>query len=210
MVLKGFSYYLLKGGTGISPVAETGFSHTLTAYKIVGQFFGLSYKKISGNNQVKDFRISNIQFNARMLSSEVAQSLKSYDIFQTLGSGSLSVTAMFDCWGKVNTSFHGLGEDDTASTGPRYLRGYYLLGGGTEPRYLRGYYLLGGGMDQCHMEITPEHTMTPQHNGEIVGQRYSRQGPAKIVNLPGKYINNTGLKYTAKKYRFIGDISALT
>ena len=46
----------------LAPVAETGFSHRLTAYKIVGHFFGLSYRKISGNNQVKNrfFRISNI------------------------------------------------------------------------------------------------------------------------------------------------------
>ena len=29
---------------GIAPVAETGFSHRLTAYKIVGHFFGLSYR----------------------------------------------------------------------------------------------------------------------------------------------------------------------
>ena len=79
-----------------------------------------------------------------MLSSEVAQSLKIYDIFRTFGSGSLSVTAMLDCPGKANTPFYGLGEDDTSSTGPRYLRGYYLL---------------GGGMDQCHMEITPEHNI---------------------------------------------------
>ena len=43
-------------------MAETGFSHRLTAYKIVGHFFGLSYRKISGSNQVKNslFRISNI------------------------------------------------------------------------------------------------------------------------------------------------------
>ena len=46
----------------VAPVAETGFSHRLTAYKIVGHFFGLSYRKISGHNQVKNifFRISNI------------------------------------------------------------------------------------------------------------------------------------------------------
>ena len=37
------------------------------------------------------------------------------DIFHTLGSGSLSVTAMLDFSGKANTSIHGLGEDDTAT-----------------------------------------------------------------------------------------------
>ena len=36
----------------LTPVA--GFSHRLTAYKIVGHFFGLSYRKISGSNQVKN------------------------------------------------------------------------------------------------------------------------------------------------------------
>ena len=43
-------------------MAETGFSHRLTAYKILGLFFRLSYRKISWSNQVKNsfFRISNI------------------------------------------------------------------------------------------------------------------------------------------------------
>ena len=46
----------------LAPVAETGFSHRLTAYKIVEHFFGLSNRKISGSNQVENsfFRISNI------------------------------------------------------------------------------------------------------------------------------------------------------
>ena len=46
----------------LDPVAETGFSHRLTAYRIVGHFSGLSYRKISGNNQVENsfIRISNI------------------------------------------------------------------------------------------------------------------------------------------------------
>ena len=37
------------------------------------------------------------------------------DIFRTLRSGSLSVTAILDFSGKANTSIHGLGEDDTAT-----------------------------------------------------------------------------------------------
>ena len=43
-------------------MAETGFSHRLTAYKIVGHVFELSYRKISGSNQVKNrlYIISNI------------------------------------------------------------------------------------------------------------------------------------------------------
>ena len=54
------------------------------------------------------------QLHARMLSSEVAQSLKSYGNFRTLGTRSLSVTAMLSFSGKANTSIHGLGVDDTA------------------------------------------------------------------------------------------------
>ena len=51
----------LRGDT-VAPVAETGFSHRLTAYKFVGHFFGLSYLNISANNQVEIlfFRFSNI------------------------------------------------------------------------------------------------------------------------------------------------------
>ena len=37
-----------------APVAETGFSHRLTAYKIVGHFFGLSYLYISRHNEVEN------------------------------------------------------------------------------------------------------------------------------------------------------------
>ena len=48
------------------------------------------------------------------LSSEVAQTIM--DIFRTLGSRSLSVTAVLDFSGNANTSIHGLGEDDTATT----------------------------------------------------------------------------------------------
>ena len=55
------------------------------------------------------------QFHARMLSSEVAQSLKSYRHFRTLRPGSLLVTAMLYFSGKTNTSIHGLGEDVMAS-----------------------------------------------------------------------------------------------
>ena len=46
----------------IAPVAETGFSHGFTAYKIVGHFFALSYRKISGSNRVNNvfIRISNM------------------------------------------------------------------------------------------------------------------------------------------------------
>ena len=73
----------------LAPVAETGFSHKLTAYKIVGHFFGLSYRKISGSNQVKNRFLESVtfQFHVRMLSSVVAQSLKSYEHFSDLGVG---------------------------------------------------------------------------------------------------------------------------
>ena len=39
---------------------------------------------------------------------------KIMEIFRTLGSESLSVTAVLDFSDKANTSIHGLGEDDTA------------------------------------------------------------------------------------------------
>ena len=41
-------------------MAKTSFSHILTAYKVVGHFFGQSYLNISWNNQVGNtfFRIS--------------------------------------------------------------------------------------------------------------------------------------------------------
>ena len=40
---------------------------------------------------------------------------KVMNIFQTPGSGSLSVTAMLDFSGKANSPIHGLGEDDLAN-----------------------------------------------------------------------------------------------
>ena len=43
----------------LAQVAEIGFSHRLTAYKIVGHFFGLSYRKISLNNQVENSKYIN-------------------------------------------------------------------------------------------------------------------------------------------------------
>ena len=42
-------------------------------------------------------------------------------IFRTVGSGSLSVTAMLGFLGKANTSIHGVGEDDTATLERRFL-----------------------------------------------------------------------------------------
>ena len=68
-------------------MCETGLSHRLTEYKIVGHFHGLPYLKISGNNQVKNIFLESVtfQFHARMRSSEVAQSLKSYGHFSDHG-----------------------------------------------------------------------------------------------------------------------------
>ena len=94
----------------LSLVAETGFSHRSTAYKIVGHFFGLSYRKISGSNQGKFF-LESVTFHvhAHMLSTEVAQSLKSYGHFSDLEVGvALSHRHV------IFSSIHGLGEDDTA------------------------------------------------------------------------------------------------
>ena len=75
------------GEYDLASVAETGFSHWLTAYKIVAHFFGLWYLNISGNNQVENsFFIESVTFqlHVRMLSSEVAQSLKGYGLFLDL------------------------------------------------------------------------------------------------------------------------------
>ena len=109
-----------RSGVRLAPVAETGFSHRLNAYKIVGHFLGLSCLNISGNNQVENIFLESVtfQFHTRKLSSEAAKSLKSYGHFLTLGSRSLSVTAMllFSC--EANTSIHGLEKDDTASVRP--------------------------------------------------------------------------------------------
>ena len=44
------------------PVGETVLSHILTAYKIVGHFYGLSYLKISGNNQVENIFLESVTF----------------------------------------------------------------------------------------------------------------------------------------------------
>ena len=61
-------------------MSETGFSHRLTAYKIVGHFFVLSYLNISGHNQVENsfFRISNISVpcpHAQLFSAQCRFSL---------------------------------------------------------------------------------------------------------------------------------------
>ena len=73
----------------LAQMAETGVSHRLTTYKIVGHFFGLSYQKISGSNQVNFFFLESVtfQFHPHMLSLEVAQSLKSYGHFSDPGVG---------------------------------------------------------------------------------------------------------------------------
>ena len=104
-------------GATVAPVAETGFSHRLTAYKIVGHFFERSYRKISGSDQVKNsffFLISNISVPCPHAQLRGRSHYKVMNIFRTLGSGSLSVTAILDFSGKANTSIHGLGENDTA------------------------------------------------------------------------------------------------
>ena len=47
----------------------------------MGHFYGLSYLTISGNKQVENIFLESFQFHARMRSSEIAQSLKSYGHF---------------------------------------------------------------------------------------------------------------------------------
>ena len=99
----------------IAPVAETGFSHRLTAYKIVGHFFRQSYREKSGSNQVKNSFLESVtfQFHARMLNSEDAQSLKSYGHFSDLGVGIALNTGRF-ATGKVR---HKIGRFATALEG---------------------------------------------------------------------------------------------
>ena len=100
-------------------MAETGFSHRLTAYKIVGHFFGLSYLKISLNNHVENsfFRISNISVpcpHAQLRGRKVIKKLWTF-FGPCMGSTPLSVTAMLNFSGKANTPIHGLGEGATAT-----------------------------------------------------------------------------------------------
>ena len=55
------------------------------------------------------------------------------DIFQTLGSGLLSVTTMLDFSGRANTSMHGVREDDTANRICVNLRGFRVWHGAVVP-----------------------------------------------------------------------------
>ena len=82
-----------------------------------GTFLRTVIYQYSGNNQVENsfLELVTFQFHARMLNSDVAQSVKSYGHFRTLGLRSFSVTAMLNFSGKANTTIHGLGEDDAAS-----------------------------------------------------------------------------------------------
>ena len=111
----------------LSPYSPS-FIHGITAYKIVGNFFGLSYRKISGSNQVKNVFIRTSNISVPCPHAQLRGRTVITDIFRTLGSGSLSVTAMLDFSGKANTSIHGLGEDDTASRQlPCKAKRQYLL-----------------------------------------------------------------------------------
>ena len=104
--------------TRIAPVAETGFSHRLTAYKIVGHFFRLSYRKISRSYHVKNsfFRISNISVPCPHAQLRGRTVIKKLWTFLGPWGRDRSVTTMLDFSRKANPSIHGLGEDDTAIT----------------------------------------------------------------------------------------------
>ena len=96
----------------LAPVAETDRPHTkswdISLDCHIGKYRGVIRSKIVFLESVT------FQFHACMLSSEseVAQSL----LIKSYASGSVSVTAMLDFSGKANTSIHGLGEDDTATS----------------------------------------------------------------------------------------------
>ena len=79
----------------------------------MGHFFGLSYRKISGNNQVKNSvsRISNISVpypHAQLRGRTVINKL--WIFFGPSGRD----RSQLDFSGKENTSINGLGENDTA------------------------------------------------------------------------------------------------
>ena len=100
----------------LAPVAETGFSHRLTPYKIVGNFFGRSYLT---NNQVENifFELVTFQLRGRLLSSFPAHSLKGYRHFSDLGVAIALSQRHVDTWissDKTNTTIHCLGEDVTS------------------------------------------------------------------------------------------------
>ena len=59
------------------------------------------------------FTLSAANFTSTKLESDYNNS-EVMDIFRTLGSRSLTVTAMLNFSGEANTSIDGLGEDDTA------------------------------------------------------------------------------------------------
>ena len=98
----------------------SGFSHMLTAYKIVGHFFGRSYlHDFFSNIQVENtfFRISSILVpcpHAQLRGLTVIKNV--WTFFRPWGRD-CSQSPL--CWffsGMANTSIHGLGEDDTANS----------------------------------------------------------------------------------------------
>ena len=94
----------------------SGFCHRLTAYKIVGHFFGLPYLNISGTKQVENifFRSSNISVPCRHSQLRRRTALKDHGHFSDLGVEIALSHRMLNFSGKANTAIHGLGEDDTA------------------------------------------------------------------------------------------------
>ena len=105
--------YQWEGGDLIAPVAETGLSHRLTSYKILGHSLDYHIGKYRWiiRSEVVFF---SFQFHARMLSSEVSQSLKSYEHFSGLGVGISLSHRNVGFFISNNTSIHSLGEDDTS------------------------------------------------------------------------------------------------
>ena len=88
---------------------ETSFSHRITAYKIVGHFFGLSYRKISGSNQVKNsfFRISNMPVPCPHAQLRGRTVIKKLWTFFGPWVRDRSQSPPLDFSGKANTSIHG-------------------------------------------------------------------------------------------------------
>ena len=105
------------------------------------------------------------------------------DIFRTLGSRSLSVTATLHCSGKANTSIHGLGEDDTATfynakLNPPLFAGRAKLG------IIKRLVLSG-----THMYDPPNQRGSRiKANWPLMDRRVSEQQGRRLINLASGYI----------------------
>ena len=99
-----------------SPSGWNRFQPQIDPVQNSGTFLRTVIEDLPSNNQVENSFVESVsvQSHVLMLTSQPAQSLKSYGHFRTLGSRSFSVTTMLIFSGRANASIHALGEDDTA------------------------------------------------------------------------------------------------